>query len=1636
MRREAVSREERGPEVRWAEPLSAEQLRFYFLHQLDPRDPDIYICRAMRITGALEAARLRRGVATLVGRHELLRCAVPQVDGQPRLVLPEALAGAGVAELTELGDVVFTSIDLTIHPPLEREARARTLIADELGVAAPFELASGPLFRVTALRLTETEHVVVARFHHILVDGVSAQRFLVELWRAYAEADGADSAEPSSGGPPVEPPAPQFREYLAWEARRQRPEAAAERRAYWAKKLASPPPLDVTLGKLRPPRHTHAAGTVHAALGRSLQAALAAFCQAERTTPYLVMTAITHVLLHQVTGRDDVLVATPVASRHRREHQAVLGVLVNWIALRSRLSAEMSFVELVRELRGELPAAYTHQGSYEELLAAAGAVPRDPSRNPLFQVTVNYARHEPLPEPPGLRVAVEPVEVSRTPYDLALRFEEVGEALSLGLTYYEGAMGRGTAERLCAAFLRLAEHCLAHPRYLLGDAPRPALALPAVVSAAPAPAHRLVVAATFTAEPLRPVLEQWFERLELATELVFAPVDQIFQQLLDPAGALARNQVGTNALLLRLEDWKDPEVAVEELLGLLAARAAAPTLVFLCPPGAAERAAASPTHSRCLARLRAAASASDRLYLLEWQEVLRRYPVEALDDAEGLAYARAPYSVEGNAALATALARQLHATRRPAPKVLVLDCDHTLWRGVVGEDGPGGLVVDEGHRALQQFAVAQAEAGVLLCLASKNNEAEVWEAFATTPGMVLRREQIAAHRIGWEPKSQSLMALAAELNLGVDSFAFFDDSAVECAEVRAGCPAVLTLQVPARSAELPRFLDHLWSFDPRKLTAADRQRTELYAANMRRERLRGEAPDLQRFIASLEVQLSFAEVSAETLPRAAQLTQRTNQFNTTTRRYTEAELAAEQGARAATGGSTLLVEVSDRFGDYGAVGLAISTRRGDVLSVGTLLLSCRALGRGVEHRILAELGRRAAASGCAWVEVEYAATAKNQPARRFLEAVASEFRVRDGGGEGAERADDGCRYLLPVAAAQTAPSLLAAARSDEREASDVGSDAPIASAAPRLHELWRAIPSELDTVAKICSAFAAARVRGRGAAGAPIAPRDELEQAIAGVWRRVLLVEELGVDDDYFALGGDSIRSLALCAAMRQAGLPVSVLELQAHPTIAQLAGLLRGRAPAALEPTVELRSSSAPPASAPPRGPYPLSFAQRYVVATYARHNLSSAPPTGVFHNQERISLREPMRRPSLSALRRAVALVVRHTASLRSKLVRDGEGWQQVELASYPDVLTVLDLSALPAGAQQARIAKLLLEDRARPFDPERSGEALLRCYAVVTGADTLELIVTTHHGFCDGWSLQAAYNHLFAAYEAAQCGDEARLAEVERALIERDGLYRELVEREQRALAAPAAHLASAVAEPAAPPLPGRRRGATRQPPSEGEPETLLAPLPWTHVDRAGERAITTRTSLKAVLLDAFTAVLARRLELPSSLVIAVVTNARKDDLPRPMDLFGLCWTLAPVTIPLARDRRGRATSLASPVSLHKELLATEARARTPIDQMFQGLAPEAVAHASFNFTSFHNARWRSGTAHLQLVKQEPFHRFPFPLDFGVRLDEPSRTATLKLSAAPGAGLDTEGLRGLLEDFLAELAPTGWHPGRQEG
>lgn len=643
---------------------------------------------------------------------------------------------------------------------------------------------------------------------------------------------------------------------------------------------------------------------------------------------------------------------------------------------------------------------------------------------------------------------------------------------------------------------------------------------------------QITIAATFTAEPIADYLSFWLEELNLPFAIEFAPYNQVFQQLLDPSSQLARNQQGINVILVNFEDWQKydntPGNAEEkisrnlhDLLNALKAavqRSTIPHLLCLCPPAPEvsqdpHRAEFWQAQEELIVKELAEING---IYVTTSKELQTTYAVVNYYDPQSNELGHIPYTSAGFAALGTLVARKISALKRSPYKVIVLDCDQTLWKGVCGEVGAQGITIDPPRQHLQEMLIAQQEAGMLLCLCSKNIEDDVMVVFEQRQDMPLKLHHLVNWRINWQPKSANLQSLAEELQLGIDSFIFIDDNPVECAEVRANCPEVLTLQLPQQPQAIERFLNHTWAFDHLKTTKEDRKRTQLYQQNVQRERWRHEALTFDDFLSGLGLEVEINSPTAEQMPRLAQLTQRTNQFNMTTIRRSEGEVKQilEAGELAAR-----VVEVKDRFGDYGLVGVLLFGQEDDKLKVDSFMLSCRVLGRGVEHQMLAELGKIAQERGLSYVDVPLITTKKNQPALNFLVSLGTDYQ---------QKTDSGWLFSFPTStAAQLTYNPQNGAQANQKQAqvkkTNTNSNQPLRSPS----ELFERIATELYEPEQVLSAVKS-KQRRELEQHSFVAPRNELEKRLIAIWEEVLGVYPVGVQDNFFDIGGTSVIAVRL----------------------------------------------------------------------------------------------------------------------------------------------------------------------------------------------------------------------------------------------------------------------------------------------------------------------------------------------------------------------------------------------------------------------------------------------------------------------------------------------------------------------------
>jgi FkbH-like protein len=343
--------------------------------------------------------------------------------------------------------------------------------------------------------------------------------------------------------------------------------------------------------------------------------------------------------------------------------------------------------------------------------------------------------------------------------------------------------------------------------------------------------------------------------------------------------------------------------------------------------------------------------------------------------------AKLPFSGEFVPLYADHVCRLVGALRGKSKKCLILDLDNTVWGGVIGDDGLDGIVIGQGnatgeaHLEVQRTALLLRERGIVLAVSSKNTDEVARRAFREHPEMLLREEHIAVFQANWNDKATNIAAIAAELSLGLDAMVFLDDNPVERNLVRQLLPQVAVPELPENPALYARTLLAAGYFEAVAFSDEDRKRAGLYQDNARRVALQKQAGDVDGYLASLDMQLTLAPFDATGRARIAQLINKSNQFNLTTRRYTEAEVAA---AERDPNAFTLQVRLADTFGDNGMISVIVCRQQADAWEIDTWLMSCRVLGRKVEQAVLGELVSAGRAAGVARLLGRYLPTEKNQ----------------------------------------------------------------------------------------------------------------------------------------------------------------------------------------------------------------------------------------------------------------------------------------------------------------------------------------------------------------------------------------------------------------------------------------------------------------------------------------------------------------------------------------------------------------------------------------------------------------------------------------------------------------------------------
>jgi FkbH-like protein len=377
----------------------------------------------------------------------------------------------------------------------------------------------------------------------------------------------------------------------------------------------------------------------------------------------------------------------------------------------------------------------------------------------------------------------------------------------------------------------------------------------------------------------------------------------------------------------------------------------------------------------------------ETIYLIDLTEIFYPFGSNEIFSDRNWYFARCRLSIRGLKVLTDTLLILTSRLFNAPSKVLVLDCDNTLWGGVVGEEGVKGIILGQdgigtAYVDFQKEIVRLANNGVVVVLASKNNDRDVWDVFDHHGAMELKRDHIVASKINWNEKAFNVEEIAKELDLGLDSFVFWDDNPLERDKMKTMLPQVLTLEVPEEVVKWPRLLKTISSFAKFKITEDDKKKTNQYKSRAKFNNDLKNVNNIKSYLASLNLSPEILSINESNISRAEQLCMKTNQFNVRNKRHSANDL---KKLKMDNDDFVFLIRMSDVYGDHGIVSLVcLSKIENNLIFLDTFLMSCRVLGRHLEAWILSEILKRIKKNKARYLIAEFVDTKRNTIALKFL----------------------------------------------------------------------------------------------------------------------------------------------------------------------------------------------------------------------------------------------------------------------------------------------------------------------------------------------------------------------------------------------------------------------------------------------------------------------------------------------------------------------------------------------------------------------------------------------------------------------------------------------------------------------------
>lgn len=1124
-------------------PLTSDQQRIWFLDRMNPGNPALNIAAAIRIKGQLRVDVLNISYSYLMNRHDLLRAYIIMEDDKVFQAIKEIVPV--MVPVAEIGEN-------DIHIKLKEEA------------AKSFNLFEGDLSRIKLFKITENDQILFFNVHHIIADAWSLGILMDDFLKIYFKlSTGKDTG--------IEDLKSKYLDFIEYQSKIIN-KNYEKQITYWKENLNNVPTrINLPYDFERPQTLTYKAGQIHFELNSEVVRSIKKISVESNVTIFNFLYPAFTCFIFLVSGQKEFLVGCPIANRKLPDFNKILGFFTNTLVLKNRFSDDQDIMSLMKETYNTNLNAFNNSDIPYMSVVQEITFNREFNINPLFQMMFSLLQVYDYPARDGYSFENIKLFSGYSDYDIFLTIEVNNKTIEGFFNYSTDVFQETTAQLLVSGFISILQQITQNPDLKINRLQIPGN-LQKVIDDYRVKNYKqqIIISSTFSDQPIKDVVSFWMDKIKMPSDVILADYNQVFNQLLDSSQSMRMNKDGVNILLIRLEDWirysdhnTENNNSIEKIKSICddfkrvlpeaVKNFSVPVIVSILPSKNKSDLSAGEIVDLLSQDLADKISQIDNVYLLKTDEIHSQYHIAEIFDDLTDQEAHLPFTEDFYKALGTCISRKIYNIKKNPFKVIVLDCDNTLWQGVIGEDGIEKIEIDPARTAFQKLIIEQQENGMLICLVSKNDETDVLKVFREKPEMALKLEHITIIKANWESKSRNVAEIARELNLGIDSFIFVDDNPVECAELSSTFDEILTVQFPQEQEKIMALIKNGWFWDHLKITEEDKARTSMYKAEMERKKEIEKHITFEDFYNSLRLEIVIEKMKDEDISRVSQLTHRTNQFNTTTIRRSTNEinefLSNERN-------NCLTVRVSDRFGAYGLVGVAFYTLFEDHINVESLILSCRTLGKGVEHRMMNHIAELAINNNVNDIRIPFYFSKKNMPAFNFLNGLQCLKRNIIENGE-----------LFYSSAKQMVDLKF------DTSIRDVIRDSEIKSKNKQSNsrKFDKAILNFIFDLSDI-KYIEIKSSKGKGTTGSIVEAENEVQEKIISMVKDTLNIDRISIDQNFFDLGGYSLQLVQLLSKIqREFDQTIQITDLFQYTNIRKLADyLMRGDADSKLKQVKE----------------------------------------------------------------------------------------------------------------------------------------------------------------------------------------------------------------------------------------------------------------------------------------------------------------------------------------------------------------------------------------------------------------------------------------------------------------------------------